>query len=377
MVRLLAVLFPAQAWISLCACTAAPVAESRPIPMRLAVMPITSIGDRERVNVEDLDGTDMVLSRDGQRFARAVVDALDNKLFVQAFLLEPGAPPAEGAPPIDWAALAEQQGADALLSLELACNPVVMEASNSSYYLNFLLFAIGGPFCWWLSDHTYDVEAKLSAELYDVPRLRRENAAPGSESSVLARISDAAAPSERLEMSFTNRADGNAGQYALSVVWPAPLLMEDNEDVRETIEAQVILALAERLAADMRADREFILEAPFLAPFFVDVDGARAYSDTSGVHLRVDVLVLADSRVENVESVQIRLGKEVFTAPTREVEPRSVASRKYRVLNIAWDHAPGAGSTVALQLVVEAETPSLVTRTYTVPIARGKAEVAK
>jgi hypothetical protein len=371
--RLPAVLFPAQAWIFFCACTAAPAKESRPIPMRLAVMPITSIGDRERVNVEDLDGTDMVLSRDGRRFARAVVDALDRKLFAQAFLLEPGTPPAEGAPPIDWAALAEQQGADALLSLELACNPAVMEASNSSYYLNFLLFAIGGPFCWWLSDHTYDVEAKLSAELYDIPRLRRENAAPGSESSGVARISDAAAPSERLEMSFTDRADGNAGQYALSVVWPAPLLMEDNEDVRETIETQVIRALAERLAADMRADREFILVAPFLAPFHVDVDSARAYSDAGGVHLRAEVLVMADSRVENVDSVQIRIEKELFTAPTREAEPRSVASRKYRVLNVAWDHAPGAEFATALQLVVEAETPGLVTRTYTIPIESDKA----
>ncbi len=356
----------------LAACAGTPKTESTPLPMRLAILPIESVGQRERVAGEELDETDMVLQLAGRAYAEAVVRALDGRLFARAFLLErpTGAEPENE---IDWAELAEEQGADAILALQLAGDPRILEASNSGYYLNFLLFAIGGPFCWWLPDHTYDIEAKLSAELYDLPRLRREKAQPGSEAAGLARISDASAPSEQTEMSFTNRVEGDVGQYALSIVWPAPLLMADNDELRDNIERQTMDALAARLAADMQADREFIVEAPFLAPFHLDADAASANADGTGVHLRAQILVQAESRVEELKSVRVQWASTWHEAQPREVAPRATGDRRYRVFAIEWDGVDAPEDRGFLNLRIEAETPALFARTYTLPVARKSA----
>jgi len=341
--------------------------------MRIAVLPIEMIGQRARPANEQLDDTDMVLALDGRAYSEAVARALDGRLFASAFLLEAPVPAADGTQTsVDWAALADSQGADALLSLKLASAPTIMEASNSGYYLNFLFFLIGGPFCWWVSDHTYDVEAKLSAELYDLPRLKQGTTQLGSESSLLARISDASAPSASMDLNFVDRAAGDVGQYLISMVWPSPLLMRDNDDVRDSIESRTVEALAGRLAADMQADRDVIVQAPFLAPFYLEADTARVTTDDAGVHLRAEVLVLADSRVEEFEAVRVRWAGSLHSIQPREAEARMVAEQRYRVFALEWDHPDATGPSGVLTLRLEAETPRAFARTYTLPVAPQK-----
>jgi hypothetical protein len=62
---------------------------------------------------------------------------------------------------------ARDLGADLLLRLEVSLQPVIREKKNGTFWVNLPLFALGGPFGWWLPDRSYLVDAEVTAWFYD------------------------------------------------------------------------------------------------------------------------------------------------------------------------------------------------------------------
>lgn len=251
--------------------------------------------------------------------------------------------------------VAREHGADVVLRASLSYDPSLRTNTNDKFWLNLPLFAIGGPFCWFVSDRRYFVNARLDAELYDVSHLVGARHSAVDASNAILRVDNNVV--READLAFTARADG-VGDYLLSVVWPASLLTSESDKAATNIGTRVSGELCSGL---MRLTRE--LDAT-RSPF-VDFRPRRVHIVRTTSELRLEGEVeLQLGKVSELGSLQFRTDTDVWQeAAWGEPRVESLGfERKVRVYPFTISLAPGA---TVVQIAVEQRDTNLTQRTFT------------
>jgi hypothetical protein len=146
-----------------------------------------------------------------------------------------------------WTAKARDLGADLLLIPTLRYDPVVHSSLNDRFWLNLPLFALGGPFCWFVSDRSYYCDSNLVGKVLDVSRATQ---AAGQTMEPNPSVTDVSRKATEASLNFLDRADG-AGPYLLSLICPAGLLSPESTAVPAELDASVVEQLCEALAREL------------------------------------------------------------------------------------------------------------------------------
>ncbi len=150
------------------------------------------------------------------------------------------------APAQGWQDLALEAGADVLVSTLLVYEPVVRGRINEKFWLNLPLFLFG-PLCYLVGDNTYEVEASLLAELYDVSQRRRE-VVEWELLRIPIQVTFAGT-----DLSFLRRSGGRLGSYALSLLVPVGLLARSSDHIASKVREAVLEELAHGLVRELHS----------------------------------------------------------------------------------------------------------------------------
>ena len=243
-----------------------------PLPFHLGVLPLeieASEVEDELAEQEDA----LQLDLDAARLEAALQRELEGTAFTRVTVLQAPAHPegtnggTNGSHAPDEASLQElayEQGVDMILRAKLVYDPVVDGHINDKFWLNFPLFALGGPFCYFIDDRSYDCRARLVAEFHDTSRPRDEL----NDRSVILGL-PIMAECEGVDLDFIDRAEASASSYALSFLIPAGLLAKENEAVDREVEDGVLQTLCWDLAGKVQNARPEFHQSD-LARFHMD-----------------------------------------------------------------------------------------------------------
>ena len=67
-----------------------------------------------------------------------------------------------------WVQEARAAGADLIVDATLTYDPAVTTAINASFWPNLALFALGGPFAWFIADRSYRCQGRLEVQVFDL-----------------------------------------------------------------------------------------------------------------------------------------------------------------------------------------------------------------
>lgn len=160
---------------------------------------------------------------------------------------------------------------------------------NEEFWLNLPLFLLGGPFCWFVNDTTYEGEARLVASLHQVLPIQGGRATLGNGRAEVARF-DVRFNGVRLD--FLDRAE--TWSYPASLICPPGLLAMDNPRVRERFATEVGRGLAAGLARQVDESAHSILKTESLADFYLMSD-VRALAAGGEVRVEGSVVVRGES----------------------------------------------------------------------------------
>jgi len=288
-------------------CGGRQVQESTLLPFHVAVVPTRVDSIRPVVTAEDIEAPGIELDLESHRISTALEEALDGRVFSQATLLaypetrEEFSKWSEADQERHWLAEARRQKADVLMTSLLGYDATVETSYNEKFWLNLPLFLLGGPFCYFVNDRSYFADAKLDVRFYSLS-LDLESL-EDSDAEMLGQIVRAEFTETTLD--FVDRAGGDTGSYALSLVVPAGLLSKENESVRERVEEAALQGLGDDLSSEIRNETVKLNRNTTLSSFALDLD-------------LVEVLRDGDDRVSF--SVPIRL---LFGAGISEYEIRA------------------------------------------------------
>lgn len=342
--------------LGLCACASQERAISR-LPFHIALAPTPIVPDG---TTRSLPGnpTELVLAFDAKRLAARLEYTLGVN-FVKVTVLPPPTD-AAGADPAGkgLVASAEQAGADLLIVPSLRFDPRVQTELNGQFWLNLPLFALGGPFCWFVPDRSYHCYARLDGDIHDVAAAAARNRQKLDSSTRLLRVSG---ESREASLSFLQRASG-ADHYLLSVICPAGLLASESSGIPAELDATVVAMLCDQLAGRVNDNDTAVIEGDLVDFFPRD---CRVVVDASGRSL-VGEFVLKTQDVGELGALRYRTGvasawRDAAWLPVRE---DNAADRKVYPFALQLDGA----SVGTVQLMVEQRDQNLSKRTFTFPI---------
>ncbi len=294
------------------------------LPFRVAVVPVQTSIDRT-IDVEESldDKLEMQLAIDAHALSDAFARELQAECFTQADVLPypSDVDPATfanwpaGRQAQWWEAAARTVGADIILESTLVYSPHVEVHDNSLFWPNFVLFGLGGPFCYFLADQSYFVDARLRARLIDLNPIYDGRVSLQDGRSQLLRVQP---EFKELSLSLIDRAD-EFGSYALSFVVPASFVSLDDEGVLLEVQAGVVEGLGDALVKQLRDGSDSVVTADRLFPFHCnpnDVQIARRPDGEIGV--RGDVLLRRGKGVESMDQFQIEVGDALTSGDFEE-----------------------------------------------------------
>src|SRR5688572_17796002 len=304
------------------ACASSQRAPEGPLlPFHVALIP-TEVHDTSKLTatpsepvyatpLPDADGDDMRLDLSTAAMSRALRDELA-RAFVRTTLLElPPAPsPLDGMGAAEreeyWQERARAAGADLLVRTRLIFDPAIDGERNEKFWLNLPLFLLGGPMCYFVGDRSYEVSARLQAEVFD--------ASVGH-----AKLGDFAlltiplyVESSEQDLRFLDRADG-AGDYAISLLVPAGLLARETSDIESEMEERLPRALGRELAAKVFSERAQFEQNLALGAFQLVAQAAELRSDGAG-KLRVRVPVQRLAGDVELHRYELRAGETLLAS---------------------------------------------------------------
>lgn len=223
-------------------CSSRRLAPEERLPFHVAIATLQDSTLREYA--ETSDALETTLEVNTAAFGQELESALSKRCFVRTTLLDA---------PIDQdeaVAQAVGAGANLLLTSRLWHANEVEQELNAWSTGSFLVFLVGGPFCWFFPDRTYSAELGVTVTLHDLsehyvleeyPELKREAVEYFEHSENLG----------DLQLDFFDRAGDSYGYYAASILIPSPFLATDHEGLADDFPELAIEALAEELAAGL------------------------------------------------------------------------------------------------------------------------------
>jgi hypothetical protein len=256
-----------------CSCATQSRREEPILPFHVALVPIRSamLADKSVPPSAD-DG--LRLAVDPMTLSSQLRSALEERCFARVTLL--ALPPGTASTDFDawpaqvrdayWATAGSSVGADLILEGELRAAPGLHGGTNEKFWLNLPLFLAGGPFCYFIGDNSYRGEARLDAWLCDLRPIATSRA---TLSDGRAEVAHVQARFRGADLNFIDRAGGNVGSYALSIVVPAGFLARNSEHVEQSVAETATMELAQGLSHELRAESEHVLAGERVSSFHV------------------------------------------------------------------------------------------------------------
>lgn len=265
---------------ALAACRATKPAElGPPLPFHVAMIPTEVIADGEA------EASSMALALDPQTIAERLRRSLEARGFTRVTLLERPAGEQDSPTDEEWQEAACRQGADLLLRTQLEYRPKIRGDHNEKFWLNLPLFLLGGPFCWFIGDRTYEATATLQAEFFDAATIHGQALADWQLFPLPIQTGFAGT-----DLNLLNRADGPE-DYVFSLLIPAGLLARESEEVADEVAGQVVDTLSAGLLQRIHDHRRGFDHNPALAQFGIESREARVTRGSDGrVTVRVPLV---------------------------------------------------------------------------------------
>lgn len=362
--------------VACAACSSSAVHDERPpLPLHIALAPLVADDVREdRKKGDDGDDTSMRFVASPEvldQVSRRVAEALGDRAFTHVSLLPsahgdstPTLTPLERD--VQWLSDARARQADLLVRLELSTRQVLRQRKSRVFWLNLPLFLLGGPFGWWLSDRTYFADVEIAAWFYD-PRAPSLATIEGPLRTVRGEVANVARRAERMDLAFVDRAQGNVGQYALSLIWPCGFLAVEGDRLESELADRIVEQLGPGLAL-AALDQSPLLERGTHS-FFLDFRGSTLKLDTSHhAWLRAIVLLAPSREMETMRRWSICPSGGPVTSGSFEETAEPTPGSTLRRYELQRDLGVlAAGTLVRLEIEAGEREPRVRTYTFRVP----------
>ncbi len=258
-------------------CSSTPEAtRERPLPFKVALLPIRA---KEQVilmrQADDGSATTSPFkwAVDGRELEERIIGALKGPVFADAERID--YPPNVSADQFweewteqqrkDWClAQTRENGADLILRCRAEFRPAADSSTNGNFWPNLLLFLIGGPLPYLLSDRTYSTDATLTTTVYDVFAMTNRDEATLERRE--AWIVDVESKFKNIDLNFFARAE--ADDYALSIVCPPGWLASETDPAKKSVSSAAAEALAAVLGDSLTSRSRDLLVAFGIADFY-------------------------------------------------------------------------------------------------------------
>ena len=302
----------ALALFALGSCASSGAKLERPLPFRVALMPVSmdpnsNLRATTPASVKEGEPQLVLVEED---VTNSIVSALKGEGFTDVYSLSyPEDSSVFDTKPDKekfeyWMSAAESSGADILLKVKVAYEPNIEGGINEKFWLNLPLFLLGGPFCYFINDRTYEATARMVAEFYNVHAPPKGNAGEVLTIPIVVDYTGS-------QLDFTDRAGKNAGAYALSLLVPAGLLVRNNDRIATAVRHAALDELSQALVERVATQKgEFEMNYG-LARFSLDLDTATARRRPDGsVTLTATVMPASQSKLTlyNVRCANADLG---------------------------------------------------------------------
>jgi hypothetical protein len=373
-------LLPAATVLAACA-SSAPREERPPLPFHIALVPMTTDDVRaDRKAGSEGEPTKMTIQPDAKwiaSFSNGLANALQERAFTRVTVLssEPGTDASGGTATNDASALARDTklvheardaGADLLLRLEVSLQPVIREEKNGTFWVNLPLFALGGPFGWWLPDRAYMVDAEVTGWFYD-PRVLSNAPLDAPLRASHSEIASARRRTERIDLDFVQRAQGDVGDYFLSIVCPAGFLAVENDELQKKLVAGIVDQLGPGLARNVLDQGTALERGP--APFYLDVSRSGISRDgKGGLVLNGTALLMPNRDIETLGTWRVEVEGATPIVHSFDAGPAPENDGPYQ--RYRFEERLGAlraGASVHLSIQAGERTPCVRSYTFRVP----------
>ncbi len=345
-------------WLSLAACQSQPI-RGGSLPFHIAMTPVAIEVVRSAKSQESAPPGPM-LAFDETEFSYSCAAELRTCFTGVTTLPSPPAGVPE-ARRVAWVHEARAAGADLIVDTTLTYDPVFTTALNDRFWLNLPLFALGGPFAWFVADRSYQCQGTLEVQVYDLGAAATAGGDALDDSSRVLRVDRQA---EEASLNLCERA--SFGHYALSLLVPAGFLAQESaavpDELRHAITAQLSRAIA-------RALQERSQDLTRVAAVDFHPEGVHVEQDARGGRTLVGefVLELGSGNASDLGEIRYRFDLGSFQraewGETRiEAHARS-GGRKHHAFRIP------LGSAAKVQVEVEQRDRFASRRTFTYPTA--------
>jgi hypothetical protein len=356
-------------------CAAEGTRKETPLPFHVALIPFSPDTVRIQQPAGAAGSHSFELALDSKLVSRSVASGLDGTCFARATLLSY---PTDVTPedfeqwPLAkrdayWVEASEGVGADLVLECELSYSPTIESRANEKFWLNLPLFLLGGPACYFVDDVSYAGEARLNGNIYDLSAIRGDHA---TLEDGRAQILHVESRFQEASLDFLDRAGGNVGSFAASLLIPAGFLSRENETAEHHLALEVADDLSRGLARAIREGSHEVLVADRLAGFHLDPHyDLKLENDV--VHFQGEV-VLRRAEQERMESYSIHVGENSVSGEFAAGSPDRIdSSRRAQYLRFPFRAeiplSPSADRLV-IQLTAGGANPGV--RSFTIPLPK-------
>lgn len=287
-------------------CRGASTVRAEPLPFHVALMPT------DLSVAEDDQGGEFLLTE--KEVSDALAAALQRDGFVRVTPLrlpDGAAAELEQMQPEEleryWQERARETQADVLLRATLSYRPQIEGGINDRFWLNLPLFALGGPLCWFVNDRSYELPARLQADLFDVTEIHEDLERDWELLPLPIYVEF-----DRATLDFLDRAD-SGGHYLLSLLIPAGLVAGDSDKVPDRVRAEFLDVLGSELARKVQLERRRIEHNRNLWAFRLETSRSLVRRNADGT-ATVEVPVRAGEADSPLFGYELRSGAELRTA---------------------------------------------------------------
>lgn len=289
----------------------------------------------------------LTLHLDPSRVTKGLEDAL-RKGFARVTVLDPPreadfAGRSEDERAGYWREKSLEAGADLWVQPSVSYEPRIEHRANEKFWLNLPLFLIGGPFCYFVADNTYNARVKLNADFIDVTS-PHDDPLSGNVLPVPIQVDF-----KGTDLTFVERAD-DAGDYLLSIIVPAGFLSRESPDVVEEVRDKIIDEIADLFVREVLENDRFFSRADRLAA--VELAHARAVVRRDGQEVVLELPVRANRFVIRAGDARISdlVSREEDADGYHWIRRRIVVSRDTSHIQLRLEDARSEGRRYTLRI---------------------------
>lgn len=318
------------------------------LPFHLAIVPIGEAAQRLSEQPDEAVATAMRLDLDPDALSDRLAAELGQFAFTRVTLLDADSDPV---------ALARAERADLILECDLQFEAPIWRRRTGSLALNYLAFALGGPFGAVMRDTEFLADAELTASLYEVG-LIDENEVQLGDSQARVLLTEASFPA--LALSFNERREGTSSLWK-SLFVPTAHLAQESPAIEAMVQDQVADHLTRGLARILIEKRQAVLERGRGSFFAFDPASLQWTRLEDGrVRVRGQAVLRPTGLVERMSGVRLLCGEQLVTQEFGE----GAAHPDGTAYDIDLAFEPGSANYLRFELAAGSRDPVLKSYTF-------------